>query len=131
MSARSLTRIFKRSSATHFSGTGVDAADLAKRLTPHKTEPRPPHSIKGRLFAITGAASGIGRATAELLIDSGAKVDLADKDEEKVLALARALGTNARGYRVDVTKRKEVELWLGTMNKRWNMQGPALDGEFS
>jgi NAD(P)-dependent dehydrogenase (short-subunit alcohol dehydrogenase family) len=107
----------------------VNATELSKMLTPHKTKPRPPHSIEGRLFAITGAASGIGRATAKLLIESGAKVDLADTNEKKLLELARTLGPNARACKVDVTKRKEVEHWLGTMNRRWNMPGPALDGE--
>jgi NAD(P)-dependent dehydrogenase (short-subunit alcohol dehydrogenase family) len=107
----------------------VNAAELSKRLTPDHTKPRPPHSIEGRLFAITGAASGIGRATAELLVKSGAKVDLADTNEKKLLELARTLGANARACKVDVTKRNEVEHWLGTMNRRWNMSGPALDGE--
>jgi NAD(P)-dependent dehydrogenase (short-subunit alcohol dehydrogenase family) len=107
----------------------VDATEFSTRLTPHNTKPRPLHSIEGRLFAITGAASGIGRATAELLIRSGAKVDLADTNEKKLLELARTLGPNARACKVDVTKRNEVEHWLGTMNRRWNIPGPALDGE--
>jgi NADPH:quinone reductase-like Zn-dependent oxidoreductase len=102
MSPRFLTRISKRSSATHpWCGTGVNATELSKMLTPHKTKPRPPHSIEGRLFAITGAASGIGRATAKLLIESGAKVDLADTNEKKLLELARTLGPNARACKVE------------------------------
>ena len=94
---------------------------------PHKMLTGPPHSIKGQLFAITGAASGIGRATATLLVESGAKVSLADKDKNAVEELAKSLGPNASGYAVDVTKRNEVEHWVSHAASRWNMQG--LDGE--
>ncbi|EMD61617.1 hypothetical protein COCSADRAFT_344498 [Bipolaris sorokiniana ND90Pr] len=71
-----------------------------------------PHGIANNLFAITGAASGIGRATATLLVQSGARVSLADKDEASVLQLAQELGENAAGYKVDVTKSEEVEAWI-------------------
>jgi hypothetical protein len=97
------------------------------RPGPHRTFSGPPHSIKGQLFAITGAASGIGCATATLLVKNGAKVSLADKDKDAVEELARTLGSNAWGYGVDVTKRDEVEYWISHAASRWNMQG--LDGE--
>lgn len=40
--------------------------------------------VKGRSYMVTGAASGIGRATALLLSEMGAKVLLADINEEKL-----------------------------------------------
>jgi NAD(P)-dependent dehydrogenase (short-subunit alcohol dehydrogenase family) len=62
-----------------------------------------------------------------LLVKSGAKVSLADKDKNAVEELAKSLGPNAWGYAVDVTKRNEVEHWVSHAASRWNMQG--LDGE--
>jgi NADPH:quinone reductase-like Zn-dependent oxidoreductase len=123
-------RIFTRSyglTPSAITPIGVDPSTLTAKLTPFQTIPGPSHSIKNRLFAITGAASGIGRATATLLVESGAKVSLADKDEDAVTALAKSLGPNAWGYSVDVTNREQVEHWLKHASSRWSMQ--ELDGE--
>lgn len=87
----------------------------------------PPDSIKGRLFAITGAASGIGRATAKLLVESGALVTLADQDEKAVIQLAKELGSQAWGVKVDVTNRIDVSLWLKYAPQHWKRGG--IDGE--
>lgn len=87
-----------------------------------------PHGIANHLFAITGAASGIGRATATLLVQSGAKVSLADKDEASVLQLALELGENATGYKVDVTKSEEVEAWIAGAGEKWGRA--CIDGTF-
>lgn len=88
-----------------------------------------PEGIKDHLFAITGAASGIGRATALLLAENGALLSLADKDEDAVLQLTKQLtdnGVSAHGVRVDVRDRDEVEAWiLGTVEKF----GGKLDGK--
>ncbi len=46
-------------------------------------------SIAGRTAIVTGAASGMGRATAHLLADEGARVVVADLDDERV---ARVVG---------------------------------------
>src|SRR4051812_43519565 len=43
-------------------------------------------SVAGRVMVVTGAASGMGRATAHLLADEGAAVGIVDRDAE---ALAR------------------------------------------
>lgn len=83
--------------------------------------------IQGHLFAITGAASGIGRATAQLLVASGAKVTLADKDEGAVMSFASELGENAVGCKVDVTKRDEVDEWLARAASQWGMD--CIDGK--
>ncbi|MBI4589715.1 MAG: SDR family NAD(P)-dependent oxidoreductase [Candidatus Rokubacteria bacterium] len=41
---------------------------------------------------VTGGASGIGRALAELLVDAGANVVLADVDRDGAATLAAAIG---------------------------------------
>ncbi|KAF2794903.1 short-chain dehydrogenase/reductase SDR [Melanomma pulvis-pyrius CBS 109.77] len=85
-------------------------------------------SIKGQLVAVTGAASGIGRATSQLLAKNGALLSLADMDEEAVQQLAKILtdnGVDAFWKRVDVSDRKEVEAWVGDTVKHF---GRPLDG---
>lgn len=60
---------------------------------------------------VTGAASGIGRATAELLLESGWSVAFVDK-QEKLLDEARerhAKAKNVQFYAVDVTDESAVE----------------------
>ena len=91
-----------------------------------KKQSGPPYSIKGQLFAISGAGSGIGRATATLLVASGAKVALGDKNEEAVSQLARELGASAIWAKVDVTVREEVEHWLAHAPTRFGLK--QIDG---
>lgn len=54
--------------------------------------------LSGQVVAVTGAASGIGRAVADLLVAAGAQVALVDRDRDGVLAVAEAL--RAGGARV-------------------------------
>jgi 2-hydroxycyclohexanecarboxyl-CoA dehydrogenase len=61
--------------------------------------------LDGKRAVVTGAASGIGRATAGRLADAGARVVLADVDEaggERACAELRAGGTEVSFARVDV-----------------------------
>jgi NAD(P)-dependent dehydrogenase (short-subunit alcohol dehydrogenase family) len=63
--------------------------------------------LKGRHVLITGAASGIGRATAELFHREGAKLALVDLNAEGVEAVAEGLGAAAIGF--DLSRTAEVE----------------------
>ncbi|MCK9249510.1 MAG: SDR family oxidoreductase [Solirubrobacteraceae bacterium] len=56
-----------------------------------------------RVVAITGAARGIGLATAKAVYATGAKVAIADIDEAGAKAAAASLGDRAFGTFVDVT----------------------------
>ncbi|MBZ5489028.1 SDR family NAD(P)-dependent oxidoreductase [Halomonas aquamarina] len=64
--------------------------------------------VKDRTFLITGAASGLGAATAERLAKAGARVMLCDLNEE-VTTLAERLGESARACRVDITSAEQMQ----------------------
>ncbi|CCG08846.1 SDR family NAD(P)-dependent oxidoreductase [Pararhodospirillum photometricum] len=59
--------------------------------------------VTGVSALVTGAASGLGAATAGVLAAAGARVALLDRDEDRVVAQAHALGREALGLACDVT----------------------------
>jgi short-subunit dehydrogenase len=71
-------------------------------------------NIRGKTIAITGAARGIGYATAKALLARGARVVIGDRDvavlESAVSELVK-LG-QATGYPLDVTDRESFEVFL-------------------
>jgi NAD(P)-dependent dehydrogenase (short-subunit alcohol dehydrogenase family) len=73
------------------------------------TEVRP---LEGKVVAITGAARGIGLATARVLRSRGATVAVGDIDEVTATREAGRLGGGAAGYPVDVTDRGSFERFL-------------------
>lgn len=68
-------------------------------------------SIAGLTALITGAASGMGRATARLFGAEGASVAVTDFDGDgaaTVAAAIRAAGGNARAWKLDVSDKAEI-----------------------
>ncbi len=63
--------------------------------------------LAGRRILITGAASGIGKATAEIFAAQGAKLALLDRTEDALNAVASALGATA--LVCDVANEQEVD----------------------
>ncbi|MGE2832715.1 SDR family NAD(P)-dependent oxidoreductase [Mycobacterium sp. SMC-4] len=60
------------------------------------------HRLENRRVVITGAASGIGRAAAQLMAGEGARVLIADLNAEAASEAAADIGGNAVGMAVDV-----------------------------
>ena len=64
--------------------------------------------VDGQVVAITGGASGLGEATARLMVAEGARVVLGDIQDERGVALAAELGEVARYVHCDVTSEADV-----------------------
>lgn len=93
-------------------------------------------TLKDKVAAITGAGSGIGRATATLLAKHGCNLSISDVNQEGLEQTAeqcRAFGVKVKTTRVDVSKREQVEAWakdtvqeLGGVHIVINNAGVAL-----
>ena len=71
--------------------------------------------LQGQLALVTGAASGIGAATAHLLGSRGAQVVLVDRDEAKLLERHAALeseGVSVSHHVTDISQASDVSALL-------------------
>jgi NAD(P)-dependent dehydrogenase (short-subunit alcohol dehydrogenase family) len=74
-------------------------------------------ALEGKVTVVTGAAVGMGAATARVFGEAGAKVLVADVDEEKGGQTAEAItaaGGTASFLRVDVSRVADVEATVAT-----------------
>ncbi|HZN13990.1 MAG TPA: SDR family NAD(P)-dependent oxidoreductase [Acidimicrobiales bacterium] len=81
-------------------------------------------SIAGRVAIVTGAASGMGRATAHLFADEGAKVAVIDLGDDRVKTVVdeiTAAGGTAQGWVLDVSDQAAVD---GVVNDVRGAFGP-------
>jgi 3-oxoacyl-[acyl-carrier protein] reductase len=102
--------------------------------------PKTPDYFRGKTIIITGAASGIGRATALIFAREGANVVCADINEkgveetsEQINAKYSNTGSQALALTIDVTKRAAVEDMVqlarddfGAIHFLFNSAGAAL-----
>ena len=97
-------------------------------------------AIRGAAAAVTGAASGIGRALALELAARGADLALADRDEAGLQTLASEIGGKVKVslHRVDVGEVREITEFAEraiaahpALNIVVNNAGVALLGQFS
>lgn len=68
-----------------------------------------PFGLENKVALITGAASGIGLATAQLFSDVGARVVIADLNKEAALDAAKLIGATAIGVGCDVADEEDVK----------------------
>jgi len=64
--------------------------------------------FEGRVGFVTGAASGLGEATARLMVAEGGSVVIADLHGDRAAAVAASLGERAHSVRCDVTVEDDV-----------------------
>ena len=75
--------------------------------------------LENKVAIVTGAGAGIGAATAAALVREGAKVVLADLNEEAVRTVATALGEAAHAVRTNVKLNAEVEAMVRAAVERF------------
>jgi short-subunit dehydrogenase len=103
---------------------------------------RPMTAIRGAAAAVTGAASGIGRALALELAARGCDLALADRDEGGLQAvaaeIAKAGTTKVTTHRVDVSEPQQIQEFAAaaiaahpSLNIVVNNAGVALIGSFN
>ena len=69
-------------------------------------------SVKNMVTLITGAGSGMGRATAKVFADAGAKVIVSDINEQNVIEVTNEILKEKKicsGYVLDITSKDEIE----------------------
>src|SRR3546814_6143114 len=64
--------------------------------------------LSGKTIIVTGGGRGIGRATVELLVASGANVAVADINDEAGEAVVAASGGKAAYFRCDIVQDEDV-----------------------
>jgi NAD(P)-dependent dehydrogenase (short-subunit alcohol dehydrogenase family) len=76
--------------------------------------------LKDKVAIITGAASGIGRATAELFVREGAEVALVDLQQGPLESLAATLGQNqTAAFAADVAEPADVQRYVAQTVERF------------
>ncbi len=97
-----------------------------------------PFRLDGRVACVAGGASGIGRASAEVLARAGASVVIGDIDADGAETVAKQIaseGGRAVGVRADVSRRADVDALVqraldvhGRLDVMCNVAGIAADG---
>jgi len=99
-------------------------------------------AVGGKVCAVTGAGSGIGRALAVELARRGARVAISDIDPDGLTGTSAAIGRELHVTVVDVADRDAVEAWAaavaghhGVVHQIYNNAGiafsrPVLESEY-
>ena len=75
--------------------------------------------LQGKTVVITGGASGIGRATAELFVAEGARIIVADVNLEAARAICEAIGDAAHAVDCDVADSAQCKALMETAEARF------------
>ena len=75
--------------------------------------------LQNQTVLVTGGASGLGGATAEMIVAAGGRVIVADVNEAAGRTAAARLGASARFVRTDVTSEADVQQAIATAVKEF------------
>src|ERR1700675_4548588 len=75
-------------------------------------------TLQGKVAAVTGAASGIGLASAEAMIAAGARVVLIDRDEKALQAICSKHGDSAVPLIIDLLNPEHARRCLTAFSQR-------------
>ena len=75
--------------------------------------------LEGRTVLVSGGASGLGAATAEMVVSAGGRVVIADTGESTGRTLAQRLGSAAEFVLTDVTSSDDVQRTVGAAVRRF------------
>jgi NAD(P)-dependent dehydrogenase (short-subunit alcohol dehydrogenase family) len=75
--------------------------------------------LEGKIAVITGGASGIGEGTVRLFVQEGARVVIADVQDERGEKLAEELGTATTYVHADVSREEDVRYAIQQAVSRW------------
>jgi 3-oxoacyl-[acyl-carrier protein] reductase len=82
--------------------------------------------LAGKVYVLTGATRGLGRATAELLVAAGARVVVTGRDPGRLDEATTALGENAVGVAADNADPDSAEAVVSAALHRWGRVDGAL-----
>ena len=103
------------------------------------------NELAGKVAIVTGAARGLGQGIAELFVEEGGQVVIADLRDDEGEALAKNLGSAARYRRCDVSSRADFQALVDYAVSEFgglhvlvnnaglsdNLFGSLLDADFS
>ena len=75
--------------------------------------------VQNKVALVTGGASGVGRATVQLLLEEGAFVGISDINAEAGQALAQECGERAVFVRHDVTSEADWSAAIAAVQQRF------------
>jgi NAD(P)-dependent dehydrogenase (short-subunit alcohol dehydrogenase family) len=83
--------------------------------------------IDSCIALITGGASGLGAASARMIVEAGGRAGLADRNGELGEAVAGQLGDHATFISMDVTDPSSVEAAIEHITRRWGRLNLAMN----
>jgi NAD(P)-dependent dehydrogenase (short-subunit alcohol dehydrogenase family) len=83
--------------------------------------------LDGKVCIVTGAGSGIGRATAVRFAEEGARVTCVDVNAEAVAEVAREIGPSAFAVQADVSDPAQVKFYTDATVERWGSLGVVFN----
>src|SRR5687767_14208384 len=75
--------------------------------------------LSGKTAIVTGSTRGIGRAVAQALADSGARVAVTGRDRETAMKVAEEIGSGAMGFGCDVSDSPSVSALVVDVEKEF------------